>query len=58
VAWQQNETTSEDPLHIFIFGIRARPKEHRADMESEDPKRDTVVIDITIACSDLVIERM
>jgi len=35
-----------DTLHIFTFAIRARSKEHRVDVESEDPKRDTAVIDI------------
>ena len=33
-------------LHIFTFGIRAGPKEHRLDIESEDPKRGAAVIDI------------
>jgi len=33
-------------LHIFTFGIGARSKEHRADIEAEDPKRGTAVIDI------------
>jgi hypothetical protein len=35
-----------DTLHIFTFGIPARPKEDRANMESEDPRRGTAVIDI------------
>jgi hypothetical protein len=35
-----------DTLHILTFGTRARPKEHRVNMESENPKRDTAVIDI------------
>jgi len=33
-------------LRVFTFGIRERSKEHRADIESEDPQRDTAVIDI------------
>jgi hypothetical protein len=35
-----------DALHIFTFGMRARSKEHRVNMESENPKRGAAVIDI------------
>ena len=35
-----------DILHIFTFGIRARSKEHRVNMESEDPKRGAAVTGI------------
>jgi len=42
----QRSRTLGTPLHILTFGTRARPKEHRVNMESENPKRDTAVIDI------------
>jgi len=35
-----------DALHIFTFAFRARPKEHRVDIEPEDSKRCAAVIDI------------
>jgi hypothetical protein len=35
----------DTPSHL-PFGIRARSKEQRVNMESEDPKRSAVVIDI------------
>jgi len=35
----------DTPSHL-PFGIRGRSKEHHVSMESEDPKRGTVVIDI------------
>jgi hypothetical protein len=35
-----------DALHIFTSAFRARPKEHRVDIEPEDSKRCAAVIDI------------
>lgn len=35
-----------DALHIFTFGIRTESKEHRVDIESEDPKRGAAVVGI------------
>jgi len=38
--------TLGDALHIFTFRIRARSNEHGVNMESENPKRGMVVVDI------------
>lgn len=35
-----------DILYIFTFNIPARSKEHCVNMESKNPKRGTVVVDI------------